>query len=154
MALKFPTISGPPIIRARGGNRVEITFDGPTVEIDEQVFADALAKGVAARMGRNIRKGLKSDGSGPMPGRKKDGRPRGKGSRIAMAISPKKTADLEYEIAAHQELPGHLARILRGVPFDAPPYATMKPLINSVLGKAIRVVVVGSGNPWSSKVSK
>jgi hypothetical protein len=121
---------------------VKATITNGVIEVDEEAVARGMATVVAREMGMNLRKGIKPDGSGPMPGRRKDGRPRGKGSRIAMAIAPVRVGKGRYTIAAHKEEQGHLARILQEVPFDAPSPEKMQRALNNVVIKAIKL----SGN--------
>lgn len=120
-----------------GGVRAQ--WKGGRVELDETMFVDLVARGVAARMGANIHNGLKPDGTGPMPGRKKDGQPRGQGSLISRALAALQVGSLTWIIAAHQERLGHLARILQGVPFLPPPIDRIRDAVHNAFQAAIRL---------------
>lgn len=108
------------------------------IKVDEAAVARGIAVVVARRMSLNLMRGIMPDGSGPMPGRKKDGRPRGKSSKIAFGITPVRTGTGKFNIAAHREKQGHLYRILQEVPFRAPPMTSMQKEINAVVAKAVK----------------
>lgn len=112
---------------------------GSTVEIQEDEFVSRIADAFATAMGQNLYRGLKPDGSGPMPGRKSDGKPRGMGSAIARAIASRARGDRTWFIAAHRETEGHLSRIMQDVEFKAPPIETIGPAIKAAFRKALKV---------------
>lgn len=121
-----------------GSVRVEVV-DGGVLEIDEAVFLELFARAVGTTMGANLHNGLKPDGSGPMPGRRSDGEPRGRGARIARNLFPKLIAPGTYLISAHRERLGHLARIMGGVPFHPPPVAKIRTAVIRALQLAAKV---------------
>lgn len=124
---------------ASGSVRAEVT--GPAaIEFDEDAFFGRLAEYTARRMARNIFEGRRPDGSGPMPGRKKDGRPRGLGAMVALALHAAQGVGLEWLIAAHREAPGHLARILGGIPLRPPPLARLLEEVKRAFTRSVRVV--------------
>lgn len=119
--------------------KVRSTWSGGKLHFNEQLFLELVVRAVAATMGLNLYNGLRPDGSGPMPGRKKDGEPRGKGSKIARALHPKKVGALSWFIAAHLENPGHLGRIMGGVPLQAPPIERIRAGVHRAYETALRL---------------
>ena len=127
-----------------GKLRAGAEWTGGKIEIDEAGFVGRLADGVAMMMGQNLYRGMRPDGGGPMPGRKEDGKPRGKGSSIARALnSIQQGSRLEWLIAAHREQPGHLARIMQEVPLRAPPLETLKKWINEAFKRSVKTGELG-----------
>lgn len=116
-------------LKGRSG-QVRASWSGGKIEIDEVAFIGRVADAAATVMGQNLYKGLTPDGSGTMPPRKKDGKPRGQGSQIARALASVSIGAGVWLIAAHKEIQGHLARIMQEIPLRAPPL--------SALGFAIR----------------
>lgn len=125
--------------RAKGSTAMRAEWSGGVVELDEAGFLELTARGVATQMGRHLFEGRTPDGSGSMPPRKYDGAPRGSGAKIARALHPRKTGPLSWLIAAHREKIGHLARIMEGVPFAAPPLDTIQDTIRRAFELAVRL---------------
>jgi hypothetical protein len=123
---------------AAGG--VRAVFSGlKTIEIDEETFVGRIVDARAFAMGQNLHRGLRPDGSAPMPGRKKDGQPRGLGALLALRLKGGKTGALTWRIAPDREIPGHLARILREVPFLPPSLERLRAAVNVAFEKAVKV---------------
>lgn len=118
---------------------VRAVWKGGRVELDETKYVDLIARGVAAAMGANIHNGLRPDGKGPMPGRKKDGRPRGQDSLISRALAALQIGPRTWIIAAHQERLGHLARILQEVPFLPPPIEWIRDFVHAAFEAAVKL---------------
>lgn len=118
---------------------VQVTDTGRPVTFDVEGLAGALASAQAAAMAANMERGIRPDGSGSMPGRRRDGRPRGLGAAVLRSIEARRTGTLEYLIRAWREQkPGQLARILREVPFTPPPLARMPAAVDAALASNIR----------------
>lgn len=134
-----------------GPVRVEVASGG-VIEIDEAVFLELFARAIGTAMGANLFKGLRPDGLGPMPGRKRDGAPRGLGAAIARNLFPKLVAPGVHVISAHREQAGHLARIMRDVPFHPPPVATIK----TALVRALQLAagVAGARDSLASAIDR
>jgi hypothetical protein len=115
------------------------TWTGGKIEIDEEKFLDLIVRAIANVMGQNIYQGQRPDGSGPMPAREYDGKPRGTGARIARALAPVKTGRLSWFIAAHREKIGHLARLMAGVPFRSPPIERIRDAVRAAFDSAVRL---------------
>lgn len=123
---------------ASGAVRLECT--GPAaIELDEDAFGGRLAEYTARRMARNLFEGRRPDGTGSMPGRKKDGQPRGLGAKVALALHAAQGGEGQWLIAAHREDPGHLARILGEVPLRSPPMEQMKAEVDQAFSRSITV---------------
>jgi hypothetical protein len=118
---------------------VRATWTGGQIEIDEVKFLDLLARAIAIVMGQNLFQGQKPDGSGPMPARKYDGQPRATGARIARALAPQKNGRLSWFIAAHREKIGHLARLMKDIPFRAPPLGNLRAAVRAAFDAAVRL---------------
>lgn len=123
--------------------QVRALWQGGQLEIDEIGFIGRLANAVATVMGQNIFRGDQPDGSGSMPGRKLDGRPRGMGAAIARALAAVQTGPLEWTIAAHKEIQGHLARIMREVPLRPPPFDRFATAIRMAFERSVEVGELG-----------
>jgi len=119
--------------------RVRQEWTGGKIQIDETKFLDLVVRAAAITMSANLSRGLRPDGSAAMPGRKKDGRPRGMGSAIAGHLTAISTGALEWVIAAHHEIPGHLKRIMQDVPLLAPPMATIRAGVHAAFLAAVRL---------------
>jgi hypothetical protein len=100
---------------------VAVTASGGVIDINEEGLAADVAEGLAQAMASNIEHGMRPDGRGPMPGRKRDGRPRGIGAGILKSIHARRVGPMQFVIRAWRETPGQLGRILREVPFVPPP---------------------------------
>lgn len=123
---------------AAGG--VRAVFSGlKAIEIDEEAFVGRVVDARAFAMGQNLHRGIQPDGTAPMPGRKKDGQPRGLAAHMVLRIRGRKLAELTWRIAPDREIPGHLARILRGVPFRAPSLERLRAAVHVAFEKAITV---------------
>lgn len=119
---------------------VRATWSGvKSIELDAEKFLGAVAQAAATVMGQNLYRGWRPDGAGPMPGREKDGRPRGTGALIALRLTGRQIGPAGWLIGPDREIPGHLGRILRGVPFKAPPFATLERPIHFAFEKATKV---------------
>jgi hypothetical protein len=123
--------------------KVRALWEGGQLEIDEVAFVGRLANAVATVMGQNLFRGDQPDGSGAMPGRKLDGRPRGMGAAIARALAAVQTGPLEWTIAAHKEIQGHLARIMREVPLRPPPFDRFAVAIRMAFERSVKVGELG-----------
>lgn len=121
----------------RGSARA--VWSGGRIEIDEEKLAELIARATAFVMGENLFAGRRPDGRGAMPGRQRDGRPRGMGALVARALAPLKVGPLTYVIAAHRERAGHLARILQEVPLRAPPLETMRAAVHAAFLASVKV---------------
>jgi hypothetical protein len=131
---------------------VRTEWRGGKIELDEVGFVARVVNALAEAMGRNLFRGMKPDGSGPMPGRKLDGQPRGKRARIAQALDAVRQGDrLEWLIAAHKETPGHMARIMREVEFRAPRIDQIRAAINRAFERSIVVGKLGSAIPGGGR---
>ena len=120
--------------------KVRATVTGPaSIEIDVERFLGGVVHAAAAVMGQNLHRGVRPDGLGPMPGREKDGRPRGMGALIALRVTGRQISVAGWLIAPDREIPGHLGRILRGVPFHPPPFRVLKTPIHLAFTKATTV---------------
>lgn len=127
-----------------GPVRVEVVSGG-VIEIDEAVFLELFARAIGTTMGANLSQGLRPDGSGPMPGRKLDGRPRGEGAAVVRNLFPKLVGPGVQLIAAHRERLGHLARIMGNVPFHPPPIAKIRAGVMRALQLAAKVAGAKDG---------
>lgn len=117
---------------SKGGVRFQ--WSGPkTIEFDLTAYARRIAAMSCTVMGDNLFKGWRPDGSGLMPARKKDGRPRGQGSRISQALSFRPVGKNAFKIAAWEEQPGHLKRILGDVPLKPPPFEKLKVAVQTAI---------------------
>lgn len=126
--------------------RVRVEFTGGKIEIDEAAFVGRLADAVATAMGQNLYRGMRPDGSGLMPGRKLDDRPRGKKALVARAIASVQRGDkLEWLLGAHRERPGHLERILQEVPLRPPPLETLRVPIAIAFRRSVKSVGAALG---------
>jgi hypothetical protein len=131
---------------------VRTEWRGGKIELDEVGFVARVVNALAAAMAANLYRGMKPDGSGPMPGRKLDGQPRGKGAAIARALDAVRQGDrLEWLIAAHKETPGHLARIMRDVEFRAPSLDMIRVAIGRAFERSIVVGALGSAIPGGGR---
>jgi hypothetical protein len=123
---------------ARTGG-VSAVWTGGVIDLDPDRFLELLARAVAIAMGSNIFNGRRPDGSGPMPGRKKDGEPRGKGASIARALAPRRSGPRSFFIAAHLENLGHLARIMGDVPLLNPPLEALQEAVHRAFQAALKL---------------
>lgn len=114
-------------------------WTGGKIDTNPTPFLELVVRAIAAKMGLNLFNGIRPDGSGSMPGRKSDGEPRGKGSKIARALHPRKLSDREWFIAAHLERPGHLARIMGDVPLKPPPLKEIRDAVSRAWRAAFRL---------------
>lgn len=123
------------------GGAARASWSGPkAIEVDSDRFLGAVAQAAATVMGQNLHRGIRPDGAGPMPGREKDGRPRGLGSLIALRLTGRQIGAAGWLIAPDREIPGHLARILREVPFRPPSFRALETPIHMAFAKAVRFV--------------
>lgn len=143
MKLDLQAVAGLILNGPRG--KIRAQWEGGKLEIDEVGFIGRLAQAVATVMGQHIFRGRKPDGSGPMPGRLKDGRPRGQGSAISRALAAVQSGPLEWTIAAHREIQGHLARIMRETEFRPPPFDTFAAAIRQAFNRSVAVGELGRG---------
>lgn len=128
-----------PTNASRGPVRVEVT--GPrAIEFDEQGFIGRIADAWAAVMKQNLYNGMRPDGAGGMPGREKDGKPRGQGAEILQTIHSERRGGLDFRIEPYEKTPGHLSRILREVPFTPPPLDTLKTPVDQAFDKSVKVI--------------
>ncbi len=86
------------------------------LEVDLGAFAEEFAVELAAQIRNNLSSATRPDGKGAMPGRKSDGRPRGEGAAIVQTIAAAQKSETSWTIAAVEDVPGHLRRILKKVP--------------------------------------
>lgn len=124
-------------LKGRTG-KVSARWTGGQVEVDEVEFIGRVADAAAHTMGANLYAGRTPDGAGAMPGRKKDGKPRGFASQIARALAARLIGPGTWFIAAHKEIQGHLARIMQDVPLKAPPLSTLGPAIKAAFARAVK----------------
>ena len=124
---------------ATTGGSARAPWTGGVIEIDDSKMLDLIVRAVAYRMGHNLFNGLRPDGRGGMPGRKRDGQPRGLGAAIARNLLPVKVGRLVWIIAAHREKPGHLARIMGGIPLLAPPIDTIRAAVHAAFVASVKV---------------
>ncbi len=135
-------------LNATSGKGARAIWAGGKIEINEEALIGQLADALATVMGQNLNRGYQPDGLGSMPGRKKDGKPRGQGSAISLALASVPQGNLTWLIAAHRERAGHLARIMQEVAFRAPRLDSLPPAVikrcweratsTSMLGEALR----------------
>jgi hypothetical protein len=119
--------------------KVRFSWRGGRIQFDEQKLFDLIARGLAGRISANLSRGLRPDGAGPMPGRQKDGLPRGMGSAVVRQIQAIQVGPMRWSIAAHREIPGQLARILREIPLRAPPLSSLRDVVKQALRAAVRI---------------
>lgn len=119
------------------GTKIEIT--GGKFDVDTVALKKGLADIIAKQMGQNLYNGMRPDGSGLMPPRRKGGS-RGAGSRIALAIAAVADGVGGFAIAAHREYRGHLKRILFDVPFRSPPLASLQREISALFARVVKTV--------------
>ncbi len=124
-------------LKSRNG-QVRAIWSGGQIEVNETEFISRVADAAATVMGQNLYKGLTPDGSAAMPGRKKDGKPRGQASNIARALASVSISAGVWLIAAHREIQGHLARIMQDVPLRAPPFSALGPAIRRAFERAVK----------------
>lgn len=122
-----------------GTGEVRSIWTGGRIEIDELRMLDLIARAVAITMGNNLFRGIRTDGSGPMPARQYDGQPRGTGALIARALAPVKIGPHSWLIAAHREKAGHLARLMGGIPFTPPPLDTIRSAVHNAFQAALKL---------------
>lgn len=101
--------------------------------VDTDAFAGEAAKTAAKVISDNLSDGKRPDGRGGMPSGKRDGRARGKGTRIATSIRAKKVSPTQFVLSAEEEVPGQLNRILRGIPFLPPLEYDLKAALEALL---------------------
>jgi hypothetical protein len=123
--------------KAPKGGPARAIWSGGKINIDEVKLLELVARAIAITMGRNLNNGIRPDGSGAMPPRKYDGKPRGLGAQIALALAPIKVGTIAWLIAAHREKAGHLARLMAGVPFSAPPLEPIRAAVKSAWRAAL-----------------
>jgi len=140
MKLDLAALAGQ-LTAAKG--KVRVNWSGGKIDIDEQGFIGRVADALATVMGANLYRGLRTDGSGPMPGRKKDGTPRGKGSAIARAIAALPSGPGEWFLTAHREIPGHLMRIFQEVDFKPPPLERIRMAVIKAFERSVKVGAFG-----------
>ncbi len=117
--------------------KVRAEWSGGAIKIDESKFLDLVARAIAMTMGNHLFEGRRPDGSGPMPARQYDGQPRGQGARIARALAPVQTGPLTWIIAAHREQIGHMQRLMKDVPFRAPPIEAIRTAVHRAFEAAV-----------------
>lgn len=123
----------------KGAVRVEIS--GPSaIEFDEKAFLGRITNAMAAAMRANLANGIRPDGAGGMPGRERDGKPRGMGAQILETIQSHEIGTLDWRVAPNEKHPGHLSRILREVPFTPPPLETLKTPVDQAFEKSVKVI--------------
>jgi hypothetical protein len=66
------------------------------------------------------------------------------GSAISRALASVQTGPLEWTIAAHKEIEGHLARIMREVPLQVPPFEKFATAIRMAFERSVKVGELGN----------
>lgn len=117
-----------------------VRVEGPaSIELDPDALLGRLADAAAHMMGQNILNGRRPDGGGMMPGRERDGRPRGLGAQVAATLHAERLGSMRWRIVANEKKPGHLARILREVPLRPPPLERFQAAVDAAFAKSVKV---------------
>lgn len=94
-------------------------WTGGNITADTDRFEETYANAQAASIAKNLSEGNRPDGTGSMPISRTSKRPRGQGSRTAASIKARKRGPGNWVIAADEDVPGKLGRILKGIPLVA-----------------------------------
>lgn len=134
--------------------------------VDVGAVALAVANAWAEDMRENLLAGRRPDGKGAMPMVKEGGRHRGEGTGTVSSIRARWSGSLNrLVVAADEDDPGTLARILRGIPFrpplvsarvaavqgDAALIATMHGAAATIRGRAYSSKRLASWRAWQAK---